>query len=235
MAQKTVWLPEIGEIVLSKRSGTKNIRLSVSAAGKVRIGLPAWAPYAAGVNFAKSRTDWIKQHLPAATDNYLNHGSRIGKSYRLSYIFDPGASRTSTRLVAQSLRITSHLPLSHPSVQTAAVKAGERALRQEAGLLLPRRLAQLASKNNFEYKTVRIKKMVSRWGSCSSHKGITLNFFLMQLPWEMIDYVLLHELVHTRHLNHSSRFWSDFDQAYPGAKQTRRLLKQYRPVINSVA
>jgi predicted metal-dependent hydrolase len=235
MSQKTVWLPEIGELVLSKRKGTRNMRLSISSAGKVRVGLPAWAPYAAGVSFAKSRAEWINQHLPAAHEVHLSDGSRIGKSYRLNYIFNPDAAKTSTRLVAQSLRITSHLPLSHPSVQTAAAKAGERALRQEAGLLLPPRLSALAKKAGFEYQSVRIKKMVSRWGSCSSHRVITLNFFLMQLPWEMIDYVLLHELVHTRHLDHSPRFWSEFDRVYPGAKQARRSIKHYRPVINSVA
>jgi predicted metal-dependent hydrolase len=235
MSQKTVWLPEIGELVLSKRKGTKNIRLSISSAGKVRVGLPAWAPYATGISFAKSRTDWINQHLPKHSDSHLSDGSRIGKSYRLNYVFNPNVNKTSTRLVAQSLRITSHLPLSHPSVQTAATRAGERALRQEAGLLLPPRLAQLAKNSGFEYKSVQIKKMVSRWGSCSSHKVITLNFFLMQLPWEMIDYVLLHELVHTRHLNHSPGFWSEFDRVYPGAKQARRNIKLFRPVINSVA
>jgi predicted metal-dependent hydrolase len=221
MSQKTVWLPEIGELVLSKRKGTRNMRLSISSAGKVRVGLPAWAPYAAGVSFAKSRADWINQHLPAAHEVHLSDGSRIGKSYRLNYIFNPDAAKTSTRLVAQSLRITSHLPLSHPSVQTAAAKAGERALRQEAGLLLPPRLSALAKKAGFEYQSVRIKKMVSRWGSCSSHK--------------VSDYVLLHELVHTRHLDHSPRFWSEFDRVYPGAKQARRSIKHYRPVINSVA
>ena len=233
MAQKTVWLPEIGEVVLSKRRGSKNIRLSVSAAGKIRVGLPAWAPYATGISFAKNRTAWIKQHMPAAEAG-LRHGGRIGKSYRLDYIHDPKAARTSTRLLAQSLRITSHLPLEHPSVQDAAVKASERALKREANSLLPTRLAQLARELGFEFKIVRIKKMVSRWGSCSADKTITLNFFLMQLPWEMIDYVLTHELIHTRHLNHSPVFWAEFEKAYPGAKQTRKSIKQFRPVINSI-
>lgn len=235
MSQKIVWLPEVGEIVLSKRKGTKNLRLSVSAAGKIKVGMPPWVPFSAGITFAKSRADWINHHLPNPSDSHLQNNSRIGKSYRLNYIFDPSANKTSTRLVAQSLRITSHLPLIHPSVQAAVAKAGERALHQEAILLLPPRLKQLAIKNGFEYKSVQIKKMVSRWGSCSNQKVITLNFFLMQLPWQMIDYVLLHELVHTRHLNHSPGFWQDFEKVYPGAKQARRHIKQYRPVINSVA
>jgi predicted metal-dependent hydrolase len=235
MPQKTVWLPDIGEVILSKRKGAKNIRLSISAAGKVRVGLPAWAPYAAGINFAKSRGNWINQHLDTHKNNQIAQGSRIGKSYRVNYIYNPGASKTTARLSSQAVNITSHLPLNSPSVQSAAVKASERALKKEASQLLPGRLSQIANSHNFAFKDVRIKKLVSRWGSCSSDKRITLNYFLMQLPWELIDYVLTHELVHTRHLNHSPAFWTEFETINPSAKQIRKLIKQYRPVINSVA
>ena len=107
-------------------------------------------------------------------------------------------------------------------------------MKQEALKLLPERLASLASKHSFRYKSVRIKKLVSRWGSCSNDRVITLNYFLMQLPWHLIDYVLIHELVHTKHLNHSLDFWLEFDKVYPEAKITRRQLKEYRPIINSV-
>jgi predicted metal-dependent hydrolase len=84
------------------------------------------------------------------------------------------------------------------------------------------------------YHSVKVKRLASRWGSCSSNKVITLNFFLMQLPWPLIDYVLIHELIHTRHMNHSPDFWNDFERIHPGAKNTRNILKQYRPVINTV-
>ena len=234
MPQKTVWLPDIGEVVLSKRRGSKNIRLSISAAGKVRVGLPAWAPYTAGISFAKSRGEWINQHLDTHKRPLITQNSRIGKSYRINYVHKPGATKTTTRLGAQSLNITSRLPFGDPVVQAIAAKASERALKKEASQLLPVRLSQIAHKNNFNYKSVKIKKLVSRWGSCSSDKVITLNYFLMQLPWELIDYVITHELVHTKHLNHSLAFWNEFEVVLPNAKQTRKLIKQYRPVINSV-
>lgn len=235
MSQKTVWLPEFGELVLSKRKGTKNIRLSISSSGKVRVGLPSWAPYSLGINFAKSRSDWINTHRGSKTSNPLVHGARIGKSYRLEYNFDPSSSRTSTRVHGLAIRITSNLAFSDARVQKQAIQAAERALKKEAEVLLPKKLADIARKSDLSYKSVRIKKLSSRWGSCSNDKTITLNFFLMQLPWHLIEYVLAHELVHTIHLNHSASFWKDFEKIYPGAKQTRREIKNYRPIINSAA
>jgi predicted metal-dependent hydrolase len=233
MAQKTVWLPEVGELVLSKRRGTKNIRLSINAAGQIRVGLPAWAPYYMGINFARSRADWIKKHIPDHQSTPLHHDVSLGKSNRLHYDYDPGRSRTSARLLPGIVKVTSNLPLSDPTVQKVATQAAERALKKEAEKLLPIRLAELASKNGFSYKSIRIKKLKSRWGSCSSHKEITLNYFLMQLPWRLIDYVLLHELIHTIHLNHSQNFWRDFEKVCPDAKQIRKQIKAYRPIINS--
>jgi predicted metal-dependent hydrolase len=235
MVQKTVWLPEVGELTLSKRRGSKNIRLSVTAAGKVRVGLPAWAPYSMGISFAKKRADWIHEHLSQHPKQDISDGDRIGKSFRLAYRYDPGAKSTSTRLRANAVVITSNLALHLPEVQKKAAAAAERALKKEAEALLPQRLEGLAARHGFKFRSVRIKKLVSRWGSCSNRQDITLNYFLMQLPWALIDYVIIHELVHTKHLNHSSRFWEDFDAVYPGAKQFRKQIREYRPVLNSLA
>jgi predicted metal-dependent hydrolase len=235
MAQKTVWLPEIGELTLAKRRGTKNIRLSIAANGRVRVGLPVWTPYSAGISFALSRKDWLLKHKSSHAVGRLADGDQIGKSFRIRFQADAMAVRTSTRLASNTLIVKSNLPPQSDIVQARARSAAERALRREAETLLPTRLAELAKRHDFSFSSVKIKKMTSRWGSCSSQRIVTLNFFLMQLPWPMIDYVLLHELVHTKHLDHSHTFWTEFERVYPGAKQARRQIKQYRPVINSVA
>jgi predicted metal-dependent hydrolase len=88
MAQKTVFVPEIGELVLSKRRGATNMRLSINAAGKVRVGMPYWAPYHAGVAFAKSKADWISKNLARHSNRLLEDGDLIGKSHRLQYVFN---------------------------------------------------------------------------------------------------------------------------------------------------
>jgi predicted metal-dependent hydrolase len=231
MSQKLVWLDDVGEITLAKRKGTKNIRLSVTAAGKVRVGLPYWLPYAAGAKFAHDRRDWINRHQSSITNTTLNHGAQVGKSFRVDYTHDPTRSKTYTSLRPNSIKVVSALTISSPVLQKQMVKVAERALKKEAEALLPGRLSQIAQKNHFAYKKLTVKKMTSRWGSCSSDKIITLNYFLMQLPWHLIDYVIVHELIHTQHLNHGSDFWAAFEAIIPNAKQVRKELRAHRPIL----
>lgn len=231
MAQKTVNLPGIGDVVLAKRRGTKNLRLSIKPDGRIRIGLPVWAPYSAGIRFALDRSDWIRQNLGSQQSLMLKHGHRIGKSYRLCFVSVSSGTRTGSRLGQNSITVASHLPVENPIVQRKAAQACERALKKEAQALLSQRLDQIAKDKNLKYKDIRIKRLISRWGSCSNEGSITLSYFLIQLPWYLIDYVLIHELVHTKHHNHGRDFWATFEKLLPEAKKLRKEIKLYRPVL----
>jgi predicted metal-dependent hydrolase len=123
----------------------------------------------------------------------------------------------------------------HQEVQKAAERASLKALRNQAEALLPGRLKQLADTMGFEYNSVRVKRLTGRWGSCDRNKDIVLNLFLMQLPWQLIDYVLIHELTHTKHLNHSAEFWAEMTRHEPRAKYLRRVIRRYKPVLTPLA
>lgn len=228
MSQKIIELDDIGPVILSKRRGAKNLRLTILPDGRVRVSMPVWVPYATGINFAKTRKDWIARHTNASSLLLLD-GQRIGKSYRLQ--FKPGSSGIQARLGINSITITSVLAPTHHEVQAKAKSAAERALKKEAQHLLSSRLRQLAESKGFKYKGFRVKKLTSRWGSCSSAGDITLNYFLIQLPWRLIDYVILHELAHTIHHDHSPKFWKLVENNLPDYKSLRRELKTYRPII----
>lgn len=82
------------------------------------------------------------------------------------------------------------------------------------------------------YASVKINSSQGRWGSCSTKKDINLSYYLVLLPSYLIDYVLLHELCHTREMNHSERFWSLLNQFTEGkALALRGELKKYRTEI----
>jgi predicted metal-dependent hydrolase len=228
MALKIVLVPDIGEVVLSKRKGTRSIRLTITPKGQVRVGMPHWAPYEVGISFAKSKTEWIQKQLQNHTTVAIKEGSRIGKAHRVHFIHKSG-DKITTRVDSMGIYVNSHLPPEHPAVQDKAVVAGERALAAESRQLLPQRLEELAKKYGYSYKRTQIKKLTSRWGSCSSDKVITLSLYLIQLPWHLIDYVLIHELAHTRHMNHSASFWKDVQAAVPNAKALRKEIKNYKP------
>lgn len=235
MAVKKVDVPGIGTVKLLKRKGSHSIRLSVSLAGEVRVSIPYWLPYDAGARFALSKVDWIQAQLIERTVTKLTEGQAIGKSHHLHFIRDVRTTKVTARVQAPIIKITypSYLDITDHEVQLIAGRAATRALRVQAERLLPQRLATLADLHGFSYKSSGIKRLSSRWGSCDNEKNIILNLYLIQLPWTLIDYVIIHELTHTRALNHGPDFWEEFEKHLPEAKSLRREIKQYRPVVGT--
>ena len=109
-----------------------------------------------------------------------------------------------------------------------AVQADPRLDRVQARRLLVERLGQLARKHGFTYNKVFVKNQKTLWGSCSSVNNINLNVNLVRLPEELRDYVILHELVHTRHKNHSKAFWSEMDRLTGDGKGYQKMLRKYK-------
>ena len=227
MAQKRVVIPRIGEVVLAKRRGSKSLRLSIAPSGQVRVGMPHWMPYSAGISFAKKRADWINLHLASHEEQPVLDGSRIGKSHRVHFFSSNADFRS--KISGLNISIYTNKATTDPWLQKRLRPACERALKKEASVLLPQRVRQLAGEHGFEYKSLKIKRLTSRWGSCSARKEISLSFFLIQLPWEYIDFVILHELAHTKYLDHSRDFWQQMDSMVLSAKAKRKKLKDYKP------
>ncbi len=101
-------------------------------------------------------------------------------------------------------------------------------LRKEANRLLPHRTNELARKHGFTFSAIKIQSSRTRWGSCSRYKSINLSLYLMLLPAHLIDYVILHELCHTREMNHSPKFWHEMDRVTQNqSKLLRTELKKY--------
>lgn len=94
---------------------------------------------------------------------------------------------------------------------------------------LVKRLDELARRHEFTYNRVFVKNQKTLWGSCSSANNINLNVNLVRLPDELRDYVLLHELVHTRHKNHGNAFWRALNHLVGDGKRLQRQLRQYHP------
>ncbi len=221
-------------VTIYKRKTSRNLRLSIAPGGKIRVSIPAWASYSAGLNFARSQQVWIRdQHNPT---KLLINGQAIGKAHHLRFVRSAAATKTSSRVYDTTIAV--NYPFTNEpdslEVQMVAQEACIRALRAQAEQLLPGRLAALAKANNFAYASVRIKRLKSRWGSCDQHAHIVLNLFLMQLPWQLIDYVLLHELTHTVVLRHGPDFWQSLEAVLPDVAGLRKSIRDYQPILNSI-
>ena len=102
------------------------------------------------------------------------------------------------------------------------------ALRRNAKIVLPPRLYMLSMRHGLPYEQLKINSSKGRWGSCSAKKHINLSCYLMLLPSHLIDYVWLHELAHTKEMNHSEKFWALLDKLTDGkAKALRKELMQF--------
>ena len=100
--------------------------------------------------------------------------------------------------------------------------------RAEARKKLVNRLNELSEQHGFSYNKVFVRNQKTRWGSCSSKNNINLNMKLVRLPNEMIDYVLLHELVHTRIKNHTWAFWAELNKFVRDAKKMSKKINEYK-------
>ena len=98
----------------------------------------------------------------------------------------------------------------------------------EARGLLIGRLRELAGLHGFQFNRVAVRNQRTLWGSCSPRNNINLNVNLLRLPEELRDYVILHELVHTRPKNHSRAFWPALDRIVGRAKSLQRSLRRFR-------
>jgi len=99
--------------------------------------------------------------------------------------------------------------------------------KQAAKEFLKGRIKELAYKFGFVYNKVTIRNQKTRWGSCSGKNNINLNMQLINIPNHLIDYVILHELVHTKVKNHRPLFWRSLDQYVGNAKAIDKELKKY--------
>lgn len=233
MPSKSFRLDDQVEFTVYKRRGNRHLRLSVAPSGKVRITIPAWAPYKAGIDFARSKQAWIADQ--ATRPAPLTSGQAIGKGHHLIFVSKPGSSKVTTQVRGNTITVShpAQMEITDSAVQQAAQKASLRSLRLQAQQLLPQRLDTLAVQYGFTYRSLQIKQLTGRWGSCDQQKHIVLSLFLMQLPWELIDYVLLHELTHTQVLRHGPDFWQAMQVVMPDAKLIKHKLQAHRPVLNA--
>ena len=111
------------------------------------------------------------------------------------------------------------------SNQTKVLSAYDDFYKYISHEYLPQRVQYFANIMNLGYKVLKFRKMKSRWGSCSSVQVITLNTHLMKVEKELIDYVVVHELAHLVHMNHSSDFHALVTNYLPDAKELRKKLK----------
>lgn len=229
----TITDEEFGIITLRRSARASHVRIKVAPDGRLRASLPLYAPLFLVKRLLKNSRAELREMLAEQhSETIFEHGMIIGKSHSL--IVRPTAVKA-VSATRHGQQIVVSLPdgttLNDPASARIVRDTVIEALRIEAKSYLPKRLAFLAEKYGFSYEKVRFSHASGRWGSCSSNGTISLNIALMKLPFELIDYVLIHELSHTVQMNHSDMFWQQVETGDPKYKIHRRALKNENPSI----
>ena len=224
---------EFGEIKIRKNKLARSVKLSVGVDGSLRASIPYYSPEFAVRRLVNGNRDEIRKML--ATHNAKNSyqdGDLIGKTHTLFLRKFSGEeikiSNEGNQILVQ---IPQELAFENPLVQSEIRKTVSKILRKQAKAYLPRRIDFLAEKYGFSFEKLRFSHTGTRWGSCSSSGTISLNIALMNLPHHLIDYVIIHELCHTRQMNHSSKFWQEVEKYCPDYKKYIQEIKQFSPSI----
>jgi len=191
--------------------------------GDVRVTVPRGGTIREARKLAQDNVSWLasqwrKHHQQRALNESWSHGTEV----LLRGILLP--------LVVTERESVREIELAGHSVVTGwehAVKpAVEGLLWDLAKGELPPRVRELGRQHAFNFTRVTIRNQRSRWGSCSPRGTISLNWRLVQMPPEVCDYIILHELAHTRHLNHSVRFWREVKRICPGYREAEHWIRQ---------
>jgi predicted metal-dependent hydrolase len=212
---------KIDQILRSKR---RTIALIVNHDGTLIIRAPLRTTKKQIEDLVEQKAEWIKskQKLVKATyarfvpKEYINGEEflYLGTPYKLSIV--DGS--------IHPLRLADRFYLSH-SVLARADKIFKGWYRTQAKKVITGRVKAYADQYGFEYRKVNITNAQTRWGSCSPRGNLNFSWRLVMAPVPVIDYVVVHELVHLHEKNHSRRFWDKVKNILPGYTQQVQWLK----------
>ena len=207
-----------------RRSQRRTIGLTIDHRG-LRVGAPTRARIGDIEKLIHEHGAWV-------LDKLANWRQRVAPS-RLeivdgSVIFSLGAPLTVTVTAIGRPRWQFAGDKLHlwPSAAVDANQLLEKALREKARAVFSERLAHYAPLLGVALPPLRLSSARTRWGSCSHHGGISLNWRLILMPLRIVDYVVCHELAHLKEMNHSLRFWSVVEQLCPTWRALRLELRQ---------
>lgn len=224
---------KLGLITLRANPRARRYTLKISN-GQIVGVMPSGGDLDRMIAFIEEKRPQLKKALmkhPAKP--ILNETTDIRTSTFKLHIFRTERSNYYMKLDQGILHIScpQNTDFTKETVQKTLYDLLGKALVHEANRVLPKRLQELAIQHRFIYTGVRISRSKGNWGSCNQKKAINLSRSLMLLPGHLIDYVLLHELCHTREMSHNTRFWDLMDRVTENkAKELRAELKNYHTI-----
>ena len=231
MATKRVVPDEdFGQIIIRTRTTARNISMRTKPDG-LHVTVPPRCLTSRIMSVIEEYRPKLLEKWQKSVEQPLDLNFRIDAPCFRLHLEEGRFSRFTLRMNEEDITIycPPRTDFSQKAVQDLLRNAIIRALKKSAQAYLPPLLSELAEHYGFKYKKVKITGSKSRWGSCSATGSINLSCYLMLLPPHLMDYVLLHELTHTKEMNHGPQFWEILNDLTEGrAKTLRAELKNFR-------
>lgn len=222
------------EIKLKKSFKAKNISIKIKPFEGVLVTLPMLVSFKIAEDFVKTKINWINKNLDKVQKQeqlhtFFSANNSFKTRSHLVNIISTELSKNTVHIENSNVKvlISKKLSISSEENQIYIRNIILEIWRKEAKEYLPKRVEALAIDHDFNYQKLTIKNTKTRWGSCSFDNNINLSLHLMRISNELIDYVILHELVHTKVKNHSSKFWETLEKHCPNSKILDKELKKY--------
>jgi len=238
ISEKILEHKDFGKVRMIKSTRTRRISISARPFQPLRVTLPVFESFSRAEQFLEKKEKWIhktldkirelEDHYTVFNDDTTFHTHDHELKVERTVVDIPKVSLRDNRILVQ---LPEKSDIQSPEIQDIIRWGIKAAWRKEARKYLPVRLNELSKKHQLPYNRVTIKNNKSRWGSCSAKNNINLSLQLMRLPDHLIDYILLHELVHTRHKNHGKHFWRSLEKISPNAKSLDKEMRGYRMEI----
>ncbi len=217
------------EILLVRRQNAKRYIARVDSDGKIVVTIPRRGSRKAAIAFAQEHLAWLREQQRLAVVQNKNKPLRSGdwvwfRGERVELQVSKDWGRPVLRFAEHTLFIADE--------GINLVRPLAKKMRSLAKLELPETVASFAAQFGLEYKGVSIRDQKTRWGSCSSTGRISLNWRLVMAPPEVSDYIVIHELMHLRQMNHSHLFWRLVREACPQYKAHERWLSEHQSELS---
>jgi predicted metal-dependent hydrolase len=240
MSEKILFIDGIGEVQLVRNARSKRLRISVKTTGEVQVTIPWLFPFSRGEAFLEEKREWVirtklRLEKNGLTRKVLQPGPLFTTRSFNYQLLPAKSSRVQVKLHAQEQLVVINYPeeasLQNPEIVGKIKTAVEGVLRYEAKRYLPGRIRELSAQLGYTFKALTIKNNKTNWGSCSNLGNINLNLHLMRLPDRVIDYILVHELVHTKVPNHGPAFKVRLKGHFPDGDELDKVVKKFRPGV----
>jgi hypothetical protein len=225
-----------------KRGKRRTIGLSVGPDG-LSVSAPRWTPVGEVDALLHTKSAWVLEKLQRARERagelaqartvWANGAELDFLGQRVRLVLDPAHGFTQVGAVLEAAAAeppdalaTLRLGLAHSASEAQIRDATQAWLMRQAKRLFTERLDHFAPLLGVRYEKLRLSSAGTRWGSASADGTIRLNWRLIHLKLEMVDYVVVHELSHLRHMDHSPQFWDVVASILPDHQQRRQALKR---------